>query len=149
MSGQVETMTVDWLVDTGCSITILSSHVFFKIHPDDRPELCGPNRDLVSADSSPLKVSGEAKFNITVGQKTVSHLTVVADISNDGLLGMHFPKQHEFSIDFRTNILHSQDKSIATQCKLGQCRSCLVTMAEHTIIPAGTLTLFLHLGQVI
>ena len=96
--GQAETCDLDWLVDTGCSITILSDKLYFSIPSEDRPELSPHDKELVSADGTPLTILGEGIFNITVGQRTVPHTTVVAAISNDGLLGMDFLKTHEFPI---------------------------------------------------
>ena len=141
ISGQAESKNVDWLVDTGCSVTILSEKIFHKIHPDDRPELHPPSKQLLSADGSPMKVLGESMFNISVGHKTVSHFTIVAEISNDGLLGIDFLKQHSFSIDFKTNQLICENETFSAYCKTGQYRACRVSMSEHTMIPAGTRTI--------
>ena len=142
VGGQVETAPVDWIVDTGCTVTLVSRSVFDKLHPDDRPELFLHSRELVSADGSPLKTLGEAQFNISVGSKTVVHRAVIADIQNDGLLGIDFLKQHEFMIDFTTNRLHCKEDSIQAHCKLEKTdRACRVSVADHTVIPAGTRTI--------
>ena len=141
MRGQIETCDLDWLVDTGCSITILSDKVYSQIPVEDRPELSPHAKELVSADGTPLNILGEGLFNITVGQRTVPHLTVVAAISNDGLLGMDFLKAHEFSIDFKHNRLFSHHESIKAHCVMGQNRACRVAVAENSIITAGTRTI--------
>ena len=141
VSGQMETQNVDWLVDTGCSITIISSRVFFMVPEDDRPELEVSRNVLTSADGTKLKTLGETVVNITVGKKTFPHLSVIADISNDGLLGMDFLKKHSFSIDFKNNTLSCADSTIVADCRLGRNQVCRVSVAENTVIPAGTRTI--------
>ena len=143
VSGKVETKDMDWLVDTGCTVTLVSSKVFYQIPADDRPDLEPPSNALISADGSPIQSIGESLFNITIGTKTIAHRTIVADISNDGLIGIDFLKEHQFSIDFKTNKLHCQDESISAECILGQHRACRVTIADNTMIPAGTRTVIM------
>ena len=123
-------------------MTILSTQVFHQIPEDHRPELTPSENSLVSADGSSLNSIGEAIFNITVGQITVPHHVIVADISNDGLLGIDFLKYHEFSIDFKNSKLVSRNHTISANCKMAQQhRACRVTIAQHSIIPAGTRTI--------
>ena len=139
--GLVETRNVDWLVDTGCTVTLISDRVFRQIPEDNRPELLPPTKLLSSADGTRLKALGETVINITVGQKTVPHRSVIAEISNDGLLGMDFLKEHEFHIDFKRNQLSCGDESIEAYCREGRCQACRVAVAEHSVIPANSRTL--------
>ena len=133
--GKAETIKVDWLVDTGCSVTILSEKSFCSLSIDDRPELQAPSNHLVSADGSPFQVLGEANFNIQIGSHIFSQLTVVAKISDEGILGMDFLKTHEILLDFQANKLITKDENIQTQSKSGPHKACRVTLAEHNVLP--------------
>ena len=39
LQGHVENISVDWLIDTGCTITILSKRRFSALKDDERPVL--------------------------------------------------------------------------------------------------------------
>ena len=62
LTGWAEGVEVDFMIDTGCQVTILATSVFERMCVSDpqvqsRLRPCG--RRLVSADSSPLTVCGE------------------------------------------------------------------------------------------
>ena len=58
-TGWAEEVEIEFMIDTGCQVTILATSVFDRMctsdpHVRSRLRLCG--RRLVSADSSPLTV---------------------------------------------------------------------------------------------
>ena len=66
--GYLEEVPVHWLIDTGCSVTILSIKKYLEIPEDKRPELYEYDGVLVSADDSPLNVYGQTTCNIKFGE---------------------------------------------------------------------------------
>ena len=87
-AGEVE---IEFMIDTGCQVTILATSVFERMctsdpHMRSRLRPCG--RRLVSADSSPLTVKGELEVTIVFPGLSCDMLLVVASIGSDGLLGM-------------------------------------------------------------
>ena len=46
---------------------------------------------------------GQMFLNIQIGNKLIQHNCVVADISNDGILGTDFMKAHGLVMDFSSN----------------------------------------------
>ena len=75
-------MEVEFMIDTGCPVTILATSVFERMcaaDPQVRSRLRPCGRRLVSADSSPLTVKGELGLSCDM-------LFVVASIGSDGLL---------------------------------------------------------------
>ena len=82
-------MEVEFMIDTGCQVTILATSVFERMGAADpqvrsRLRLCG--RRLVSADSSLLTVKGELELNVVFPGLSCDMLFVVASIGSDGLL---------------------------------------------------------------
>ena len=66
LTGWAEDMEVEFMIDTGCQVTILATSVFERMcaaDPQVRSRLCPCGRRLVSADSSPLIVKGELELN--------------------------------------------------------------------------------------
>ena len=90
LTGWAEEMEIEFMIDTGCQVTILATSVFERLCAADpqvrsRLRLCG--RRLVSADSSPLTVKGELELTIVFLGLSCDMLFVVASIGSDGLLG--------------------------------------------------------------
>ena len=138
--GKVETLPVDWLVDTGCTTTIVSARVFNALHPEDRPNLQTFDGKLTSVDGSDVKVLGRAVVNIKIGPKSIRHRVIVADVLNQGILGVDILQQHKMTLNFATKTLQSDDCDIKLKCQAGTFRACRVSVSEHTVIPAGSRT---------
>ena len=96
---------------------------------------------LHSADDSPIAVLGTGIFNIEFGNKLIQHPCLVANITNEGLLGMDFLKSHQMKIDFSSHQVTCEGEVITARCHEGHERSCRVTVSEHVTIPAGTRTI--------
>ena len=90
LTGWANDMEVDFMIDTGCQVTILATTVFERMCTADlmvRSRLRPCRRRLVSADSSPLTVKGELELNVVFPGLSCDMLFVVASIGSDGLLG--------------------------------------------------------------
>ena len=139
--GNVENETIQWLIDTGCTATIISKTKFEEIPKEDRPELEKYQRVLVAANDAPLKVHGQATFNIKFGTKWVRHKTLVADITNEGFIGLDFLTTHQVTLDFSTKTVTCLGEQVEAQCKRTTERACRVSVRAGVMIPAGTRTL--------
>ena len=67
LTGWTNDVEVEFMIDTGCQVTILATSVFKKmceIHPQVRNGLVPCAQRLVSADSSPLTVMGRINLNV-------------------------------------------------------------------------------------
>ena len=96
---------------------------------------------LLSADDSPIQVHGRTTLTVTVGNKTVQHSVLVADITNEGLIGLDFLTTHKLVLDFSTNKIFCNGEELVACCRVGTDRACRVSLVEPTIIPAGTRTI--------
>ena len=115
LTGWTNDVEVEFMIDTGCQVTILATSVFeemCKVHPQvkDRLSLC--TRRLVSADSSPLTVVGRINLNVVFPGLQCNMCCVVANIGSDGLLGTEalqscLPHQ----LDLRTGQLWTEGRS--------------------------------------
>ena len=67
LTGWTNDVEVEFMIDTGCQVTILATSVFHKmceIHPEVKFGLVPCTQRLVSADSSPLTVIGRINLNV-------------------------------------------------------------------------------------
>ena len=85
--GSVQGYPILFTADTGASKTTVSSRVFDSMRPKDKPELVKTAK-LVGASGSPIKEKGEAIFTLQLGTAKLQVEAVVADIEDDGLLGV-------------------------------------------------------------
>ena len=115
LTGWAEDMEVEFMIDTGCQVTILATSVFERMcaaDPQVRSRLRPRGRRLVSADSSLLTVKGELELNVVFPGLSCDMLFVVAIIGLDGLLGTEalqscLPHQ----LDLRTGQLWAEGRS--------------------------------------
>ena len=90
LTGWTNDVEVEFMIDTGCQVTILATSVFekmCKVHPQVKDRLSPCTRRLVSADSSPLTVVGRINLNVVFPGLQCNMCCVVANIGSDGLLG--------------------------------------------------------------
>ena len=115
LTGWAHEVEVEFMIDTGCQVTILATSIFERMCTMDsmvcsrlRPCRCR----LVLADSSPLTVKGELVLNVIFPGLCCDMLFVVANIGSDGLLGTEalqscLPHQ----LDLRTGQLWAAGRS--------------------------------------
>ena len=115
LTGWADGVEVEFMIDTGCQVTILATSVFERMCASDprmRSRLRSCSRRLVSADSSPLTVRGELEMTVILPGLSCEMLLVVASIGSDGLLGTEalqscLPHQ----LDLRTGQLWAEGRS--------------------------------------
>ena len=109
LTGWAHDVEIEFMIDTGCQVTILSTTVFERmcvVDPTVRSELQPCRRRLVSADSSPLMVQGELELAIVFPGLCCDMLFVVANIGSDGLLGTEALQSYlPHQLDLRTGQL--------------------------------------------
>ena len=132
LTGWTNDVEVEFMIDTGCQVTILATSVFDRmcdIHPEAKLGLKPCAKRLVSADSSPLGVKGRVNLNIVFPGLRCDMWCVVADIGTDGLLGteaLHSSLPHQLDLhtgqlraDGRPTLqLHQQHSPPLASCSL-------------------------------
>ena len=86
-------------------MSLLSFSIFEKIVPDLRPSLFPLTQKVLQADGKPLDVKGRASFTIEVDDFSCQHEFWVADIGNQGILGLDFLQINQCTLDVCTNRL--------------------------------------------
>ena len=109
VSGWTHEVEIEFMIDTGCQVTILSTTVFEHMCALD-PKVCSElrpcRRRLVSADTSPLMVQGQLELSIVFPGLCCDMLFMVANIGSDGLLGTEALQSYlPHQLDLRTGQL--------------------------------------------
>ena len=85
--GTVQGYPLLFTTDTGASKTIISNRVFESLKPEDRAELVKTSK-LVGASSVSIEERGKGTFAMKLKPVQMEEEAIVADIDNDGLLGV-------------------------------------------------------------
>ena len=67
VAGSIYGRGMEWLVDTGCDVALLSSKVYYEIPSHLKPKLSQSDIELVQADGTPLETLGRAPMTFCVG----------------------------------------------------------------------------------
>ena len=138
MNGSLVGEQVDWLIDTGCSSTIVSVEVYRGIPSRVRPKLEEAYVDLQTANGNRLLVLGRAEMEITLEGKTYSHSIIVAELTNEGILGLDFLRLYQGVVDVGKQRVFLNGSIYAAKAKLGVRKCYRVSVREELVIPAGS-----------
>ena len=141
LTGWTNDVEVEFMIDTGCQVTILATSVFDRmcdIHPEVRNGLVPCAQRLVSADSSPLTVMGRINLNVVFPGLRCDMWCVVAGIGTDGLLGTEalqscLPHQ----LDLRTGQLWANGRSTLQLHQQKSTPSVSGSLITAVVIPPG------------
>ena len=138
ISGSVEGYPILFTTDTGASKTIVSSRIFDSTRPEDKPEL-GKAAKIVGASGSPISKKGKTSFSLQLGTVKLQVEAIVADIEDDGPLGVHVLQNGNdgpTDLLLTKGVLMVDNKEVPIiQVGINQ-RIRGVTAADHSIIPA-------------
>ena len=134
--GRVEQKAVNFLIDTGSAVTLLSYRIFHHLDID-QSGLKEVPFDICLADGTDLGVRGQVQLDITLGPLKVEHTIIIANITQEAILGMDFMTEQECQLDLHNSMLRVQgievnmrnDNHTVKQC-------CQLRLTNDVIIPA-------------
>ena len=81
------------LVDTGATLTIISTKIWELV--DQPSSALAPFSQIIStATGSPIEVSGKARVQIKMAKSLCYIDVIVANLENDLIVGLNFPKKN-------------------------------------------------------
>ena len=136
--GTVQGCPLLFTTDTGASKTKISTRVFESAEPKDRPELVKTSK-LVGASGASTKERGMDTFVIKLGPVQMEVEAIVADIDDDGLLGVDVLQNNkngptDLLMSKGVLVINKKDVPIIQVGVTNRLRK--VTAADHFIIPA-------------
>ena len=123
--------------DTGASKTIISKRMYEAMRPADKPTLNKSTR-LLGPSGDAIKELGKAKFSITLGEMETTVEAVVAEIDDDGLLGIDVLQNGDggpADLLLSKGMLAVQDNEVPIIQVGLKSRVRRVTAADHFVIP--------------
>ncbi len=100
VSARIGKTELSFLVETGASCTIVSEDIFRELKKlPEAGKVFNESRKLQAADGSFVRVLGKLKLPVKLGKVVVQHEVIGANITDSGILGYDFLKQHKCNID--------------------------------------------------
>lgn len=124
--------------DTGASKTVLSKRVYESMRPEERPPLSKACK-LVGAGGTTINELGKGEFKIQLGTVSLEIEAVVAEIDDDGLLGVDVLQSNssgpaDLMMSKGVLVINKQEVPIIQVGLNTRVRR--VTAADHFVIPA-------------
>ena len=136
--GSVQGYPILFTTDTGASKTIVSTRMYDAMRLEDQPALTKATK-LIGASGSAINIKGKATFSLQIGSVNLQVEAIVAEIDDDGLLGVDVLQNSEegpTDLLLSKGILRVDNKEVPV-IQIGmKSRIRRVTAADHFIIPA-------------
>ena len=138
MRGSVQGYPILFTTDTGASKTILSNRIFESMKPEGIPNLVKTSK-LVGASGVSIQERGKGTFNIKLGPVEQEIEAIVAEIDDDGLLGVDIlqnGKNGPADLLMSKGVMVLIKKEIPMMQVGMSSRVRKVNAADHFVIPA-------------
>ena len=137
VKGCIEGTDIVFTTDTGATKTIISEKVYNSIPREKRPKLM-KSACLKGAGGYPLDERGKAIFQMSIGPIELEKELIVADIQDEGLLGIYILRDDEkgpadILLSKSLLILRGQEIPCIQVGVTNKIRK--VTAADHVVIP--------------
>lgn len=148
VKGFVNNVCISWLVDTGAARSILSkqfAEAFGKDFSIDNKETC---HHIFLADGRKIETCGSALVTLIIGQQVLQSKVLIADISDEAILGMDILIQANAVVDVAQGTLLINGESIDCFDQESQplCSRCVIRRTT-TIAPSSEVVIFGELKQ--
>ena len=111
--------------------------MYESIPVNERPKLQTPNKNAKLADNSPLPLDGVITLELKIGPTCGISKLLVADISNDGILGLDNLCKMGAKLDFTTFQLSTKWGNIECEREDGEVLFCRISTSETVTVPGG------------
>ena len=123
------------LIDSGASVSILSSKVYHSL-ARLKPELFGSSRKrLVTADGNSCDVEGSVVLKVAIGKEIFDLEFVVANVTDQAILGMPALSHLGCTLDFSRNSLMCRDIRIPCFDQSRVPVICKTVIRETVVVP--------------
>ncbi|MCG7877679.1 MAG: reverse transcriptase family protein, partial [Candidatus Thiodiazotropha endolucinida] len=139
--GVIGEVTVDFLVDSGSTATLLSKHSYDQIGIGGISDLHQRNIVMQGVDGKNINVYGCTDINISFDGSQMRHMVIVCDITPEGILGQDFLLEHIKTWDMDVPCLRTrQDTNIQLEMGGETQVACRVLVKDKTQIPAHSVS---------
>lgn len=127
---------VRFLVDTGSDITTIDIKTFERLFDGNMPDLEPVGRAFLTANGDRLNIAGCCTLLITIDEEAYPHPVLIAETSEEGLLGVDFLSKYRANINaFDRTVTFGALQKVTTSGS--RPRVCKVTAVHDYTVAAG------------
>lgn len=128
---------VPMLIDTGANITILSKQIFDDWNPSCKPEIEPVKMNMLTATGEKSPFHGKVKLNIQIGRCSYEHEFLLAEIKDNGILGMDFLTKNKCDLMLGKGYMMLYKERIPCFSNYGDTQNtcCRISLNNNVIIP--------------
>ena len=141
VTARVDGIAINFLVDTGSSVTMLSTRMYNMINEKSTARLEPVEFPLAGVDGVDLEAIGTITKAITLGNIGRRQQIVVANISADGILGIDFLRQNRCQVCLVRHVLKMDGEEILCWSGNEKQNVCRVEIQYRTLVQPQTKTL--------
>lgn len=125
------------LVDTNASVTVLNKKIFEKLPLSSKSLLSPVKLNLVTATGETSAFLGKLSVDIKIENKYFSQDILIADMQNDGILGVDFLSCHKCDVLLSKSCLLSKGNKIPCYHfdKNLQPNICRIAVTQDVVVP--------------
>ena len=138
MPGKVHGKSVQYLLDTGCTRSVLSKRTFDRLPAKTKEQLQPNDLQGIMADGSILPMLGKITLACKLRNEPFEETFIVSKITDDAILGMSFLEKMGCTLNFDRHILNINDKELLCVDRTGTLLSNKVQILKDAVIPAST-----------
>ena len=133
----IENVPVTFLIDTGSNVTILSRSLIERMPAHVSSSVQPTNTKMLTVTGKVTPFLGKTEHELNIGKQKLRHTLLVADIENDGIIGMDFLKAHHCDFVLTRQILKVNGEEVLcfANSRSAQPRCCRVAILELVEIP--------------
>ena len=136
VTGKIWDTEVEWLLDSGCSLSLISLEVYKRI-PEGKQLVLEENKvEKRTAYGSLLPDYRKVHLSVTIEKQSFQHPFILANLINEGILGTEFLRIHNGGIDFESNQFSLGGRMLSTKSGLNRNKCYRVSLTEKVVLPA-------------
>ena len=132
---------VDFLVETGASVTMIRPEIYDQLPRDERPMLTEDLTPVTTANGEELTSYGTGEFHLSQDDYGVFHPVSVGNIDTEGILGCDFLQKYGCKIDLENHtVIINWNQATAKRCYQVAVRDTVTIPTGHQMVIAGVVT---------
>jgi len=148
VKGFVNNVCVNWLVDTGAARSIVSKRITETFVDNFSSNFDEPCHHIFLADGRKIETCGSGLITLIIGQQVLQAKVLIADISDEAILGMDILIQTNAVVDIVQGTVTINGESIDCVDQENQPLSCRCVIRRSTIIaPSSEVIVYGDLRQ--
>ncbi|XP_069139244.1 uncharacterized protein [Argopecten irradians] len=130
---------IDGLIDTGATISVLSSKMYLRLPESKRPDLSGKCGQLRVADGKVITPMGMAMFPLEISGKVMRCRMLVADIEIPAVIGYAFMRHNNCVMDVGRGTVEFNGETAKSYLESQRATSVFkLSLDENVVKPASS-----------